>query len=77
MHRPRPLAGAISPGGAMRLAMARAGVAMPSAVELDMPTGELLDMRWLGPALVSEVVGRAAGRAEDAVALAPWRSQRW
>ena len=60
MMRPRPWAGAVSPADALRLTMARAGITMPSAFELQMPTGEVLDMRWLGPALVSEVVGRAA-----------------
>ena len=69
LSRSRPWVGAVSPADAVRLTMARAGMTMPSALELQMPTGEVLDMRWLGPALVSEVFGRAARWMEDARAL--------
>ena len=73
LERQEPSASAVSPADALRLTMARAGITMPSAFEMQMPTGEVLDLRWLGPALVAEVVGRTARWAEDAKAL-PARS---
>ena len=53
---PRHWAGATSPADAMLLTMARAGIDIPSAFELKMPTGEVLDMKWLGPALIGDKV---------------------
>ena len=53
----------------MVLTMPRAGLEMESAFQLSVPTGENLDLTWLGPAVVSNVVARTAQWAADARAL--------